>query len=708
MSITLAKYQILLQDGVSSIMNKLGIQTDSVASKFTAAQNKVAQFYNAGQKLGDSLSTLRDKLDDLRTTRDMIDSKDIESIRAYNSEIKRLQSNISYLETINGAKWKSGLNAAVGQIPGIGFASNPYVVGAAGMAMAGSEAMQFEKTMAQVNVTAQLQGKQLEALSAKLKVVGNQYGKSYDDVGGTYLKALNATNDVDESIRITNMAAKAASTGMVNMQDMGLALAMTMNNVKSSGATASDVLNVLLVSQQQGNAELSDMAQHLPRVIAAVGGLRMKFKEAAGAYTFFTKHADPSTAETYMTNLATMLSRKDIKDNLMQVGVNIYDSTGKLRDMVGVTSDFVRVMSTMKDVEQNDFLDKMGIKDAQGKTALTTMINNLGELKLIMGGVNENGGALAKMLTASQSTINDANKAWNSIKNNLADLGQAVLPLINSGLQAVNWLFSGTIAATTVLFGLLAGLSVAFVASKFGAWGLVAGLTGVNFELSAMNILLDALGIGLVIAGIALLVKAIMYAWQKFEWFRGGLMGLKNAFVEIFKALIQPISDFIQAFKDMRDGNWGAAAKSLGHGLIGLTPVGMGMNIYSAKDKISGAFQKGYADGAAQVKANKLEEAQSKVLGDTAPAKMAPVIPNTGFNTGGQSSSDTSVISTGIDDVNKGGNKVRNVYVTIQKFQDSINIHTTTLKEGMGDVRRIINEEIVRAASGAEQMLGAQ
>lgn len=56
----------------------------------------------------------------------------------------------------------------------------------------------------------------------------------------------------------------------------------------------------------------------------------------------------------------------------------------------------------------------------------------------------------------------------------------------------------------------------------------------------------------------------------------------------------------------------------------------------------------------------------------------------------------------GVDSIHGGGSQTRNINVVIHKFQDSIQIHTANLKEGAEDMRKIIEETLIRAINGAE------
>ncbi len=52
-----------------------------------------------------------------------------------------------------------------------------------------------------------------------------------------------------------------------------------------------------------------------------------------------------------------------------------------------------------------------------------------------------------------------------------------------------------------------------------------------------------------------------------------------------------------------------------------------------------------------------------------------------------------------------GGNQVRNITVNIAKLIESQNINTTNLTEGSPQIQQKVEEALIRAISGTEQMI---
>lgn len=97
----------------------------------------------------------------------------------------------------------------------------------------------------------------------------------------------------------------------------------------------------------------------------------------------------------------------------------------------------------------------------------------------------------------------------------------------------------------------------------------------------------------------------------------------------------------------------------------------------------------------------------------TTPAPGAPQVPNTAELPGMTGGELAKLLGGGggadskkVNGIHGGGTQTRNVTVTIQKLQDAIHIHSAGVKEGAEDLRRIIQEELLRAISGAELALG--
>lgn len=62
-------------------------------------------------------------------------------------------------------------------------------------------------------------------------------------------------------------------------------------------------------------------------------------------------------------------------------------------------------------------------------------------------------------------------------------------------------------------------------------------------------------------------------------------------------------------------------------------------------------------------------------------------------------------LQNGISNISDGGKQQHNVYVHIDKLVEALSVHTTTLKEGSGEIKRIVEEALLRAVNGSELAL---
>ena len=81
--------------------------------------------------------------------------------------------------------------------------------------------------------------------------------------------------------------------------------------------------------------------------------------------------------------------------------------------------------------------------------------------------------------------------------------------------------------------------------------------------------------------------------------------------------------------------------------------------------------------------------------------KEAPV--PTGTSGGGYGSGS---LTSGLNGVAGGGTQVKNVSVIIQKMVETLSVHAGSVKESSGEIKRIVEETLLRAINGAEQVVG--
>ena len=240
------------------------------------------------------------------------------------------------------------------------------------------------------------------------------------------------------------------------------------------------------------------------------------------------------------------------------------------------------------------------------------------------------------------------------------------------------------------------GDMLVFLIDKFGFVGIGYGIITAGQWL--WNIALDANPIGLIIAGVALLVGTIMYAFDKFGAFRGGiyatweaLKGFGNIIKEYVIDRIQGVLSglgglmkaIVQMFKKDFKGAW-ETAKQAGMDLTGISAGQKAIeNAKNAGKKIGSAYQQGVSEVATNDKKKAEADKSKKKDTDLSKGGTSPFIQPAGL---GSSATGTKGGLSG------SGGGVGGVKTINQKIE----IKNYFTVSGGGDVEGIA-EKVVRA-----------
>lgn len=219
---------------------------------------------------------------------------------------------------------------------------------------------------------------------------------------------------------------------------------------------------------------------------------------------------------------------------------------------------------------------------------------------------SEGGQFFGMMEKMSKTTSGKFATLTGSLKQTGAEIGLKLLPYANQLIEMlmpmVDWL-SQNADMVLQLTGVIVGAVVVFkiVIGVIKLWTIAQALLNGTMMLNP---------IGLVIAGIAALVAAVVYCYNKFDWFRGIIHGVW----ESFKALVQFIKEgvmvYVNSLVDMFSGlgniiksvfsaDWDGIKEGAKQVVEGYKGAFTGM-IDVAKNnapKIAGAFKDGYNKG---------------------------------------------------------------------------------------------------------------
>ena len=266
----------------------------------------------------------------------------------------------------------------------------------------------------------------------------------------------------------------------------------------------------------------------------------------------------------------------------------------------------------------------------------------------------------------------------------------------------------GVVKAVALVVGGLALVVSAYSAGISIAAGITKGLTIATEALSTVTAILNgtmALNpFGLVAIAVVAVGVAIYALWKNFKWFREGVMGVWEVVKTVFSNIWNAVKGFVNGITSVLSGLWKImknplnfeeGAEQIGNGIKkaassfveGNPVIALGMSI---KD---GAYQKGANKRAAyeQVQEDKKKsEEEGKV-------NTSPDLGNfSGGNTGMPSMSSANAVQA----------PSKSITITINKLVERMEIHSTTIKEGAGQIEDMITQALIKSVNDFQKTAG--
>lgn len=638
------EYIFSLQDKMSAKIGNITVNSDRMLGKFADLEKKTLSVNRTFNETGRTLGSLREKIAFLQAEREWIPAENIEGIRAYNREMKKLNKEINKLESLNGGKFKKWSKEAFAAMPGANLISNPLVAGGAALGFAGKSAMNFDEGMAKVNITAQLDEKGLSDLSNRLKKLAKDNHTEIEVAPAGLEKIISQVGDADLSMQILDASLKGSKAGFTDLDTVSGALAQSLSVIGKENTNAKEVLDTFFAAKRVGAGEFADFARYMPGLIAGASNMGINFKEVAGTFAYMTgKGQSAERAAVLMENAFSMLGKSDVRGKMEKAGIKVFDEQGKMRGMVDIFTDLKGVLDGMTDEQKSSILEKFGLVDKEAKNAFALMTSDLGKFKEAMDATANSTGETDKALLFSQNSIQKVTQLWNDFKNMGTAVGTIILPVINVGLDVLSLAINGLSFLLDSLIGLFSWWSEQLQTGNPIIWGITAAITAlsaallINYARSnavflltkakviwdgiqavatwgltaaqwALNTAFLACPLTWIVFAIGAVVGIVVACWNKFEGFRQFIFSmwetikvfgsiLMDSIVEPFKQIIKGLGAVGSALVHLVKGNFKEAAtaakegfKDIAAGSLKASPVGM---VIGAGQKTMAAYQDG-------------------------------------------------------------------------------------------------------------------
>jgi len=196
------------------------------------------------------------------------------------------------------------------------------VAGAASVKMA----VDFDRSMRNVNSIAQLPEKQLDRLGDQVKDLAGKTAQAPLTISEGLYDLVSSGFDANESMKVLTASAKGATAGLTDTATSTKAVAAVLNAYHQPASKASKVTDTLFRTVDRGVISFEDLSSTIGDVLPFASSLGVKLSEVGAATATMTK-AGISPSET-MTRLKAIMSSllkpsEDLTATISDIG---YDS----------------------------------------------------------------------------------------------------------------------------------------------------------------------------------------------------------------------------------------------------------------------------------------------------------------------------------------------------------------------------------------------
>ena len=417
-----------------------------------------------------------------------------------------------------------------------------------------SSAMDWQKGMAEINVTAGLTQTELAKLSDQMLDIGAQNVAPLEEVPTAFNKIISAGLDAKTALASLDPTLKAAKAGFVDIETVAKAGTSVMNSAGVKDLVAeTDILDAtgkvitkkgeviktaieqvydtLFATMQKGSASMSEIAAYLPTIVPTAKNAGVSLEQASGAFAFMTAQGvNAASAATLLNGAFNSLSNPKLLGNFKSIGVEIYDADGKMRSMPEIVDALAKSLDGLSDSAKAEKLASLGL-DQTSAQAFAVMTQSADKFRDTLDATANSSGALKESYNNSMTAADQWGIALNNIKKLLVQAGQFVLPLITKvgewaaditanivpALKSVkdfiaDW--SPVILGVAAAFLVLNANTIAATAAM-AAHNIVTGIAAVKQWI--LNVAMTANPIGIIIVAIGALIGWIVMLCRKYE-----------------------------------------------------------------------------------------------------------------------------------------------------------------------------------------------
>ncbi len=314
---------------------------------------------------------------------------------------------------------------------------------AAGLTIAGVAsvklAVDFDRSMRNVNSIAKLSEKQFKTLSAEVLKLAGPTGQAPKTLAEGLYDIVSSGFKASDAVKILAVTAKAASAGMTDTATSTKAVAAALNAYHQPASKARAVSDILFETVNRGVLTFEELAQNMGDLVPASAPLGISLEEVGAAIATITLQGVPAAeAATRVKNTMLQLAKpsKDLKGLLHDQGYESGQAAVKALGFAGVLEMLNK--ATRGNVGETAKLTPeiralLGVVGLTGKN-LSTYNRNVEAMKDAQKGAGSSARAFAEQ---GKSIGVQWDKAKASLAAAAIPVGELLFPLLEDGAGLV-------------------------------------------------------------------------------------------------------------------------------------------------------------------------------------------------------------------------------------------------------------------------------
>lgn len=460
---------------------------------------------------------------------------------------------------------------------------------------------------------------------------------------------------------------------------------VSLDDPEKATAEMAKMMNVMAAAAREGSAEMPQIQEAVKQAGMAAKAAGVSFEETNAAIQLLDK-AGKKGAEggVALRNVLAIMSREDfmpkrVQEALQQAGIDTSVLADKNRSLA-------ERLSALKPI-LNDSALLSGMFGMENQNAAMALIQNVDEIN-----------NLTTAITGTNTAYEQADTIMQSYEEKQAAIRAKIddvkISLFNATSGLSLWI--STIAESLVPMTQLLPLFNTIgsgIKLLVGNWGIL--VTAIKVGSKAIGTaIMNIPVIGWIIAVIAAIAGLIAYFWNTSAEFRAVLKGVWAYVTTIFSEIWEVAKNVFGGIADLIKAAFSLDAEAMSKAINKLK--GGFKDFGSAAGK---AYEEAYN---AEIKKSKEEEAKKKE--QETPATQTDTLGLNGLGVtnagGGNAGTGGGGKSTGTT-LESGGGSGRGggAVVNIGNLVGAINIHTTNMREGAAEIKKIVTQALVEATA---------